>query len=145
MIRLKFQQVMEIKFSQIGIMLFCMLSGRLFRPTFGYWGSSDARCCGHRARLILEEDRHLIEVQARFSDRWSQSASIISGVVVGFRPMRVGGAWMLPNCCKFLRIFMIVNLLHSASSAILALLSDWLSIMSRMRCSLDGGSLGAIL
>lgn len=42
---------------------------------------------------------------------------------------------MLPSCCKFLRIFMIVNLLHSASSAILDVLSDWLSIMSRMRCS----------
>ena len=80
-----------------------------------------------------------------FSDRFSQRASIISGVTVRFRPIRVGGACTFPNCRKFERIFIIVAWLHFASSSILDVPSDWLSIMSRMRCSLDGGSLGAIL
>jgi hypothetical protein len=57
---------MEIKFSQIGITLLCMLLGRLFRPAFGDKSSSDARGCDHRAKLIPEEDSHLIEVQAQF-------------------------------------------------------------------------------
>ena len=81
----------------------------------------------------------------RFSGRCSQRASIISGVIVRFRPIRVEGACTLLNCRKFAQIFIIVAWLHSASSAILDVPSDWLSIMSRMRCSLAGGSLGAIL
>lgn len=78
------------------------------------------------------------------SSRWSQSTSNISGVTVRLRPTLVGKAWTLPNCSKFLRIFLIVGLLQSASSAIWEVVSDRLSIISRMRCSLDGGSLGAM-
>lgn len=49
---------------------------------------------------------------------------MISGVTVGLFEM---GAWTLPNCCKFLRIFMIITLLHSAYSAISHVISDSLS------------------
>jgi hypothetical protein len=51
---------------------------------------------------------------------------------------------MLPNCRKFLRILMMVSLLHSAFSAILDVVKDWLSIISRIGASLAGESLGAI-
>lgn len=40
---------------------------------------------------------------------------------------------------------MIVTFLHSASSATLVVVSDWLSIISRIRCSSEEGSPGAML
>jgi len=58
---------MEIELSQIGVTLLCMLPRRLFRPAFGDKGSSDARGYDYCAKLIPEEDSHLIEVYARFS------------------------------------------------------------------------------
>ena len=40
---------------------------------------------------------------------------------------------------------MNVTLLHSAPSAIWVVVSGWLSIISRIRCSFEGASIGAIL
>jgi hypothetical protein len=71
MVRLKIRQIIEVKFLPIGITLLCMLPGHLFRLAFGDKGSSVARGCDHRTKLILEEDNHLIKVWPGFSDRWS--------------------------------------------------------------------------
>ena len=57
---------MQVKFSQIGVPLPNLLLSRLFRPTFGNKGSSDAGCCNQGLELVPEEDSHLIKVKTGF-------------------------------------------------------------------------------
>jgi hypothetical protein len=71
--------------------------------------------------------------------------TIINGVTVRFRPTQVYSAYKLLNCRKLLRILMMICLLHLAYSAILDVVKDSLSIISRIKTSFAGESPGAIL
>jgi len=80
-----------------------------------------------------------------FPVKWSQRASSISGVILRGRPARIEGALVSPNCRKLLRIVVTERGLHSAASAIWAVVSDLLKIISRMNSRVEEGRFGAIL
>jgi hypothetical protein len=70
----------------------------------------------------------------------------MGGVMLRRRPTRFGGALGLPNSRRFVRIFMIVCLLHPAASAIWDVVSGSpLLIISQISSGVDCARFGAIL
>lgn len=67
-----------------------MLPDRLSELAFGDKASSKATGYDHSAKLNLGKTAISSRYRLGYSNRWSQSASIISGVTVRFRPLQFG-------------------------------------------------------